>query len=136
MFFNLFDCINKSLGIYYYILNVVLFLLVIIYLMFTTSVFSLVLVIYIISMITMVFYSIENQVSYTVIFLVLTLWIYQNFYYKIVVYFSNLLCVVLVHVFSYKSPADLINHIVAYFVIYALSQLVYIYVKQQLSEEP
>lgn len=136
MFFNLFNCIIKSLSLVAYLITVGTFLLYILLLVFIQSNIVIIWVIYVIASITMISDNIINYLSYSIIFFILLIFLNRSLLLRLVIYFTTLIITVCSHVFiSSSNNADLASMLLGYSMTFALGELVYYISKEQIRKD-
>lgn len=131
MFFNLFDCIVKSNPLSSYVLYVGLFLVIALLLMFIESQELIVWIIYVVATLTLVLDNETSTMSYALIFFCLISYLKRDLYFRVLIYFTTLLSLVILNVFYAKLPSDLINVLIGYIIVYSVSELVYLEIKNR-----
>lgn len=131
MFFNLFDCIMQEVPLFDYFLYVGIFLIYSLILIFSGSINTIVWILFSVATIILTWDSLANQLSYAICLFILTIYLKRDLYYKYLVYFITLISVVFANVIISKSPADLINVIIGYIVVYSVAELVYLEIRNR-----
>ena len=125
MFFNLFDCIIQGVSLLDYFLYVGLFFIIALLFLFIDSLDLIVWTLFVIATITMSLETFTETCSYAVAFFCIASYLKRDLSFRVVIYFTTLVATVCLNIFNAQTPSDLINVLVAYVVVYALSELTY-----------
>ena len=125
MFLNLMDCVFQSSSIGEYFIYVGILLIIAMLLLFVHSNWILAVVLAIVGILTLLDSILPNTISGGVFFFIFSIRIVNNRVYSSCIYFLTFMMVIAAHVKMAYSPADAINVLIAYSVIYLLDYLLY-----------
>jgi len=131
MFFNLFDCIIQNVPVFDYLLYVGVFLVCSLFLIFLGGVNTVVWILFLVASIVLILDSIENQLSYALILFCFATYLKRDLHFRVLIYFVTLISCVFANVIVNKSPSDLINVLIGYIIMYGVSELVYLEIKNR-----
>jgi len=122
----MFDCINQDVPLFQFIFYGATLLVLFLLLIFTENNYVIVFFFFLVGILTMIDIPTPNYLSAGIVFLAFSIRIAKyNLIYSFAVYFATVLTVVGVHVYRAVSPADAVNVLVAYAVIYLVDYFLY-----------
>lgn len=125
LFFNLFDCIKQNAPLIDFLFYIGTLLGIFLFLVLTTSKWPVIASLVLVGVLTMIDIPTPNYLSAGVIFIIFAMRVAENNIFSFTMYFSTVLIVVGTHVYNAVSPADAVNILVAYSVIYLFEYLFY-----------
>lgn len=123
MFLNLFDIIQKNGPLFDYATYVLSLLILCLMLVFIPHDSIIAIVLAIMGFLIMLDLPTPNYLSGGIIFFIFSINIVKNHIFSFFIYFLTILVVVGTHIFNTQSPADAINVLIGYSIIYLLNYL-------------